>query len=104
MVVPTEPCQVNTLRYKKNTYKLNILYARPFCHTALIHTTYPKILTGAPNGEGREDKTYKLNKKNQIHRAVNLTLTYALSHGGYRLKYRVAWHGGVIIMHSLGPD
>jgi hypothetical protein len=71
---------------------------------AIIRATYPEILTGAPNGEGREDKTYKLSKKNRIHRAVNSTLTDALSHGGYRIKYSVAWHGGVIIMHSLGPD
>jgi hypothetical protein len=27
-----------------------------------------------------------------------------MSHGGYRLKYKFAWHGVVIIMTSLGPD
>ena len=82
-----------------------MLNARPFCHMTLIHAICPENLTGTPNGEGREDKTYILSKKkNRIHRAVNSTLTYALSHGGYRIKYRVAWHGGVIIMHSLGPD
>jgi hypothetical protein len=42
---------------------------------ALIHATYPEILTGEPNGEGREDRTYKLSKKNYIHRVVNSTLT-----------------------------
>ena len=35
---------------------------------------------------------------------ANSTLIYALSHGGYRIKYRVAGNGGVIIMASLGPD
>ena len=28
-----------------------------------IHAAYSQILTGAPNGEGREEKTYKLSKK-----------------------------------------
>ena len=64
--------------------------------------SYPKILTGAPNREDREDKTYKLNKKNHIHRVVNSTLTYALSHGGYRIKYRVAWHGWLLSWPAWG--
>jgi len=64
---------------------------------ALIYETYREILTRAPIGEGREDTiTYKLSKKKYIyihmHRVVNSTLTYALSHGGYSIKYRVAWH------------
>jgi hypothetical protein len=39
--------------------------------------SYAEILTGAPNGEGKEDRTYKLSKKkkNRIHRVVKLTLT-----------------------------
>jgi len=62
-----------------------------------IHAACSQILTVAPNGEGREDQiTYKLRKKNHIHRDVNSTLTYALSHGGYRIKYRVAWHGWLL--------
>ena len=57
--------------------------------------SYPEILTEAPNGEGMEDNSYRLSKKKyHIHRVVNSTLTYALSHGGYRIKYRVVWHGG----------
>ena len=39
-----------------------------------------------------------------MRRVVNMTLTYTLSHGGYRIKYRVAWHSWAIIMTSLGPD
>jgi hypothetical protein len=62
-----------------------------------IHEAYSEILTWAPNGEGSEDQiTYKLSKKNHIHRVVNSTLTYALSHGGYSIKYRVAWHGWLL--------
>ena len=80
MVVPTEPCQVYTLRYKKNTYKhlkLNPPDRTPFVWQPNSRdVSYPEILTGAPNGEGREDKTYKLGKKKYlIHRVVNLTLT-----------------------------
>ena len=56
--------------------------------------SYPEILTGALNREGREDKTYKLNLKNHIHRVVNPTLTNTLSNGGYRIKYRVAGRTG----------
>ena len=36
----------------------------------------PRILTGAPNREGREDKTYKPStKKNQIRRVANSALS-----------------------------
>src|SRR5215470_9005767 len=41
---------------------------------ALIHATYPEILTGAPNGEGREDKTYKLSKKKSHPQGCQLDL------------------------------
>jgi len=85
---------------KKNTHKC--LKLNPPNRTALIQATYPEILTGAPNGEGREDKTYKLSKKNNIRRDVNPTLTYALSHGGYRIKYKVAWHSGLVSWPAWG--
>ena len=67
LVVPTEPCQVNTLRYKKTTQKY--LKLKPPDRTPFVSQPitrdlpYTEILTGAPNGEGREDKTYKLSKK-----------------------------------------
>ena len=31
-----------------------------------------------------------------------MTLTYALSHSGYRIKYRVAWHGGLVSCAAWG--
>ena len=108
LVVPTEPCQVETLRYKKKTHTHKYLKLNPPDRTTFVwhpnsrDLSYPEILTGAPNGEGREDKTYKLSKKNQIRRVVNSTLTYALSHGGYRIKYRVAWHSGLISWPAWG--
>jgi hypothetical protein len=78
--VPTEPCQVDTLRYKQNTQKY--LKLNPPNRTSLVwqqnshDLSYPEILTGAPNGEGMEDKTYKLStKKIQIRRVANSTLT-----------------------------
>jgi hypothetical protein len=66
-----------------------------------IHATYPiqKYLTAAPD---MEDKTYKINLKNHIHSVVNSTLTYALSHGGYRIKYGVAWHGWLLSWSAWG--
>ena len=51
----------------------------------------PEILTGAPNGESRKDKLLT----NQIKKITfaglpNSTLTYALIHGGYRVKYTLS--------------
>ena len=69
---------------------------------ALTHTIYPEILTGARKGgeQGRQI-TDKPNLKNHIRRVANWTLTYGLSHGGYCIKYRVAWW---VIMTSLVMD
>jgi hypothetical protein len=67
---------------KTHTHTRKYLKLNPPNTTALLShganlrdLSYPEILTGAPNGEGREDRTYKLSKKNHIHRVVNPTLT-----------------------------
>ena len=60
------------------------------------------FLTGATNGKSKDTNHWQTKWKNHISRVANWTLTYALSHGGYRMKYRVAWW--VIIMTSLQTD
>ena len=107
--VKLTPCSINTHTHKHtHTHTQKYLKLNSPNWTSFgwepnsSDVSYPEILTGAPNREGREDKTYKLNKKNYIHRVVNLNLTYALSHGGYRIKYRVAWHGWLLSWPAWG--
>lgn len=50
-----------------------------------------ELLIQKSHREGQYHLLSKQKKKTDIRRGANPTLTYALSHGGYRLKYRVAW-------------
>jgi hypothetical protein len=107
-VVSTEPCQVNTLRYKKNTQTQKTLKINPSkctTHKTYIHAAYPEILTGAPNGEDREDQiTYKLSKKKSYSQGCQLDLN--LRPESWRLPRQIqsCLARRVIIMASLGPD
>ena len=74
-------------------------------HKNYIHAAYSAVLTGAPNGEGREDNiTYKLSKKNSHPQGCQLDLN--LRPESWRLPYQIqsCLARLVIIMCSLGPD
>ena len=73
-------------------------------YIALTHKTYPEILTGAPNGEGREDKTYKLGKKKSHPQGCQLDLN--LRPESWRLPHQIqsCLAQLFVIMTSLGPD
>jgi hypothetical protein len=75
-------CRPNPAKLTPRGKKKNLNLNPPNWTALLSHAansrdlSYPEILTGAPNGEGREDRTYKLSKKkNHIRRVVNPTLT-----------------------------
>ena len=69
LVVPTEPCHADALRYKKNTQKY--LQLNPPDRTSFVwqpnshDLSYPEILNGTLKGKSREGKTYQL-RKNKI--------------------------------------
>ena len=93
---------------KKNAHKY--LKLNPLNRTSFVwqpnssDLSYPEILTGAPNWEDREDKTYKLSKKKSHSQGCQLDLN--LVPESWRLPHQIQSYLAqrFDIMTSLGPD
>ena len=67
---------------------------------AQIDVTHSEIRTVVLNEEGREGKPYKLIEKVPMYSVANTTLTYTLSHGGYRIRYSTELPGTAGCCHD----